>query len=107
MLLGIIRDEDQERQKLVFSLYSKGLTTEKIGQVYHDVYDKHYSKSQINFLMNDASEEPFIWIERKLEPHYLMIYIVATFVSTCRDKNVSKEVFFSILGAKEDVTREV
>jgi transposase-like protein len=107
LLLGIIRDEDQERQKLVFSLYSKGLTTEQIGQVYHDVYGKHYSKSQISFLMNDAREEASIWLERKLDSHYLVIYIDATFVSTRRDKSVSKEAYFSILGVKEDGTREV
>ena len=107
LLLGIIRDEDQERQKLVFSLYSKGLTTEQIGQVYHDVYGKHYSKSQVSFLMNDAREEASIWLERKLDSHYLVIYIDATFVSTRRDKSVSKEAYFSILGVKEDGTREV
>ena len=107
LLLGIIRDEDQERQKLVFSLYSKGFTTEQIGQVYHDVYGKHYSKSQVSFLMNDAREEASIWLERKLDSHYLVIYIDATFVSTRRDKSVSKEAYFSILGVKEDGTREV
>ena len=36
-----------------------------------------------------------------------MIYIDATFVSTRRDKSVSKEAYFSILGVKEDGTREV
>jgi transposase-like protein len=107
VLLGILRDEDHERQKLVFSLYSKGLTTEQIGQVYQDVYGKHYSKSQVSFLMNQAREEATIWLERTLESHYLVLYIDATFVSTRRDKNVSKEAYFSILGVKEDGTREV
>ena len=107
VLLGILRDEDQERQKLVFSLYSKGLTTEQIGQVYHDVYGKHYSKSQVSYLMNQAREEATIWLERTLDSHYLVLYIDATFVSTRRDKNVKKEAYFSILGVKEDGTREV
>ena len=107
VLLGILRDEDHERQKLVFSLYSKGLTTEQIGQVYHDVYGKHYSKSQVSFLMNQAREDAAIWLERTLDSHYLVLYIDATFVSTRRDKNVSKEAYFSILGVKEDGTREV
>ena len=107
VLLGILRDEDHERQKLVFSLYSKGLTTEQIGQVYHDVYGKHYSKSQVSFLMNEAREDAAIWLERTLDSHYLVLYIDATFVSTRRDKNVSKEAYFSILGVKEDGTREV
>lgn len=107
VLLGILRDEDHERQKLVFSLYSKGLTTEQIGQVYHDVYGKHYGKSQLSFLMTESREDAAIWLERTLDSHYLVLYIDATFVSTRRDKNVSKDAYFSILGVKEDGTREV
>jgi len=107
VLLGILRDEDLERKNLIFSLYSKGLTTEQIGQVYHDVYGKHYSKSQVSFLMKDSREEVAIWLERQLESHYLVVYIDATFVSTRRDKNVCKEAYYSVLGVKEDGTREV
>lgn len=107
VLLGILRDEDFERKKLILSLYSKGLTTEQIGSVYYDVYGKHYSKSQVSFLMKDSREEVSIWLERPLDSHYLVVYIDATFVSTRRDKSVSKEAYYSILGIKEDGTREV
>ena len=107
VLLGILRDEDLERKNLIFSLYSKGLTTEQIGQVYLDVYGKHYSKSQVSFLMKDSREEVSIWLERQLESHYLVVYIDATFVSTRRGKSVCKEAYYSILGVKEDGTREV
>ena len=94
VLLGIIRDEDAERNNLIFSLYKKGLTTEQIGNVYEDVYGKHYSKSQVSFLMNDAREEIDIWLKRTLNKHYLVIYIDATFVSTRRDKTVTKEAYY-------------
>lgn len=107
VLLGILRDENEERNKLIFSLYSKGLTTEQIGSVYSEVYGKEYSKAQISFLMQEAREETSIWLERKLDPHYLVIYIDATYVSTRRDNSVSKEAYYSILGIKTDGTREV
>jgi putative transposase len=107
ILLATLRDENEERQKLIFSLYSKGLTTEQIGKIYDEVYGKHYSKAQISFLMNDAREEVNLWLSKQLEAHYLAIYIDATFVSTRRDKSVSKEAYYSILGIKEDTTREV
>ncbi len=42
-LLAIIRDEDEERRKLIFSLDSKGLTAEQEGSVFEDVYGKDYS----------------------------------------------------------------
>ncbi|WP_428833138.1 transposase [Porphyromonas macacae] len=41
----IIRnEEDEEHNKLIFSLYSKGLTTEQVSSVFEDVYGKTYSK---------------------------------------------------------------
>lgn len=107
VLLGILRDEDAERNKLIFSLYRKGLTTEQIGNVYEEVYGKNYSKSQVSFLMKDSRDEIDVWIKRALDPHYLVIYIDATFVNTRRDKSVSKEAYYAILGIKEDGTREV
>ena len=64
-------------------------------------------KSQVSFLMKDSREEVSIWLERPLDSHYLVVYIGATFVSTRRDKSVSKEAYYSILGIKEDGTREV
>ena len=91
----------------MFSLYSKGLTTEQISDVYEELYGKTYSKQQISFLMQDSREEVSIWLNRRLEKHYLVLYIDATFVHTRRDKSVSKEGYFTILGIKEDGTREV
>ena len=107
VLLGILRDEEQERQKLIFSLYRKGLTTEQIGDVYDEVYGKYYSKSQISYLMKDSRAEIDVWLKRGLDSHYLVLYIDATYVSTRRDKSVNKEAYYSILGIKEDGTREV
>ena len=91
----------------MFSLYSKGLTTEQISDVYEEIYGKTYSKQQISFLMQDSREEISVWLNRGLEKHYLVLYIDATFVHTRRDKSVSKEGYFTILGIKEDGTREV
>lgn len=107
VLLGILRDEDTERNKLIVSLYQKGLTTAQIGDIYQEVYGKHYSKSHVSFLMQDSREEINVWLKRSLDSHYLVIYIDATFVSTRRDKSVSKEAYYSIIGIKEDGTREV
>ena len=92
---------------MIFSLYKKGLTTEQIGNVYQEVYGKHYNKSQVSFLMKDSREDIDVWVKRGLNSHYLVIYIDATFVSTRRDKSVTKEAYYSILGIKEDGSREV
>ena len=106
-LLGILRDENEEHQKLIFSLYKKGLTTEQVSDIYEEIYGKDYSKQQISYLMKESKKEIEIWLIRDLEVHYLVIYIDATFVYTRRDASVKKEGYFTILGIKEDGTREV
>ncbi|QBO57188.1 IS256 family transposase [Chryseobacterium salivictor] len=107
VLLNVLRNEDEERRKLIFSLYRRGLTTEQVSDVYEEIYGKEYSKQQISYLMKDSREEVDIWLKRKLESHYLVLYIDATFVHTRRDKSVSKEGYYTILGIKEDGSREV
>lgn len=107
VLLNVIRNEDEERRKLIFSLYRRGLTTEQVSDVYEEIYGKDYSKQQISYLMRDSREEVSIWLKRKLDSHYLVLYIDATFVHTRRDKSVSKEGYYTVLGIKEDGSREV
>lgn len=107
VLLNVLRNEDEEHRKLIFSLYRRGLTTEQVSDVYEEIYGKDYSKQQISYLMKDSREEVSVWLKRKLESHYLVLYIDATFVHTRRDKSVSKEGYYTILGIKEDGSREV
>ena len=106
-LLQVLRDEDEEHRKLIFSLYSKGLTTEQVSDIYEELYGKSYSKQQISYLMKDSRDEIHLWLKRSLESHYLVLYIDAIFVHTRRDQSVSKEGYYNILGVKEDGTREV
>lgn len=107
VLLNVLRDEDEERRKLLFSLYRKGLTTEQISDIYEELYGKSYSKQQVSYLMKESREEIHLWLSRSLESHYLVLYIDAVFVHTRRDQSVSKEGYYSILGIKEDGSREV
>jgi transposase-like protein len=57
--------------------------------------------------MRETKKEVNLWLERRLDKHYLVLYIDATFVHTRRDESVSKEAYYSILGVKTDGTREV
>lgn len=106
-LLGVIRNQDEEHRKLIFSLYRRGLTTEQVSDIYEELYGKDYSKQQISYLMKENKKEIELWLKRELEEHYLVLYIDATFVHTRRDESVKKEGYFTILGVKEDGTREV
>ena len=52
ILLGLIRSESEERAKLFNLLYTKGLTTEQIGEISETIYGRTYSKQQVSYLSN-------------------------------------------------------
>ena len=58
-------------------------------------------------LLNTAHEDVNAWLARKLETRYPILYINATYVLTRRDECVSNEAYYTVLGVKEDRTREV
>ena len=107
VLLGLIRNESEERARLFNLLYTKGLTTEQIGDISECVYGRSYSKQQVSYLANSCRDDVEQWLCRGLSSHYLAVYIDATFISTRRDRQVSKEAYYTILGVLEDGSREV
>ena len=107
VLLGLIRSESEERAKLFNLLYTKGLATEQIGEISETIYGRTYSKQQVSYLSNSCREDVDKWLKRSLSSHYLAVYIDATFIATRRDKQVSKEAYYTILGVLEDGSREV
>ena len=86
VLLGLIRSESEERAKLFNRLYTKGLTTEQIGEISETIYGRTYSKQQVSYLSNSCREDVEKWLNRCLSSHYLAVYIDATFIATRRDK---------------------
>lgn len=107
VLLGVIRSESEERAKLFNLLYTKGLTTEQIGEISTCIYGRTYSKQQVSHLANSCREDVEVWLSRHLYSHYLAVYIDATFIATHRDREVSKEAYYTMLGVLEDGSREV
>ena len=80
-------------ERLSFSLYTAGLTTEQIGDIFDDIYGKHYSKQRVSQMMDFAREEIQAWLERPLDDYYPILYIDCTFVAVRRDAMVRKEAF--------------
>lgn len=107
VLLGVIRNESEERARLFNLLYTKGLTTEQIAEISECVYGRSYSKQQISYLTNSCRSDVEQWLSRSLSAHYLVVYIDATFISTRRDSQVSKEAYYTMMGVLEDGSREV
>ena len=107
VLLAILKDREQEARELAFKLYSAGLTTEQVADIFDDLYGKHYSKSQVSRIFVRAKEQVYQWLERPLEKYYPIIYIDAVFIPVRREESVSREAFYTVLGVKDDRTREV
>jgi transposase-like protein len=107
VLLNVLKDQQSEMQRLTYSLYTSGLTTEQIGDIFDEIYGKHYSKQRVSQMMDYAREEVQGWLERPLDEYYPILYIDCTFVPVRRDGMVRKEAFYTVLGVKPDRTREV
>ena len=108
LILALIKDQNKESEALAFELYKSGLTTEQVGKLFGKLYDHHYSKSAISQMMQSARQDVFAWLDRKgLDTIYPVIYIDATFWPTRRENEVSNEAYYTILGVKQDTTREV
>lgn len=106
-LLSVLRDQDEESRRLAVSLYRSGLTTEQVGDIFEEVYGRHYSKASVSNMFEQARQEVKEWLERPLEGYYPIVFVDATFVSTNRDGEVSKEAYYTLLGVRADKTREV
>lgn len=107
LILALIRDQNEELAQIVNELYCSGLTTEQIGDIVEKVYGRNYSKSRISSMMENSRIDVQDWLNRTLDAEYPIIYIDATFWYTRRDKTVSSEAYYTILGVKSDRTRDV
>ncbi|OFY05784.1 MAG: hypothetical protein A2W93_14760 [Bacteroidetes bacterium GWF2_43_63] len=107
LILGLLRDQEEEARKIAFTLYGAGMTTEQVGEVFGDLYGKEYSTSQVSRMFDYARKDVAEWLKRPLESYYPILFIDATFISTRREDHVSKEAYYTILGVRADRTREV
>jgi len=106
-LLAVLRAENEEREKLFYELYIKGLTCEQIGEVAERIYDRTYSKQQISYLVRRTTQDVEAWLNRPLSDFYCVVYIDATYTPTRREGSVTREAYYSMLGVLPNGRREV
>ena len=66
-ILAILRDQEDECERLAGTLYTKGLTQEQVGEVFADIYGEHYSKASISRMLDYLRKDVTEWLERSLE----------------------------------------
>ncbi len=106
-ILAILRDQEEECERLAGTLYTKGLTQEQVGEVFNDIYGEHYSKASISRMLDYLRRDVTEWLERSLESYYPVVFIDCVHIKIHRKRSVDTEAFYVILAVKEDKTREV
>jgi len=106
VIYGLIQSQQDQIEELSYTLYGKGLTTRQIGEVIEKMYGKNYSKSTVSAITNKYAQLVESWRNRPLDANYLAIYIDALQVKVRRD-TVQNEAYYTLLGVKQDFTREV
>ena len=79
-ILELIRHNQERLAEVSFSLYTSGLSTSQVGEVFEKIYGKAYSKSGISHLCEESKKQALQWLERPLESFYPIIYIDAHFI---------------------------
>lgn len=106
-ILAILRDQEEECEKLAGSLYTKGLTQAQVGQVFDEIYGEHYSKSSISRMIEYVRKEVDSWLQRDLDSYYPIVFVDCVHIKVFRKRKAAAEAFYVILGVTEDGTREV
>ncbi len=57
VILGLLRDREEEAKQIAFKLYGAGLTTEQVGELFGEIYGERYGKSQVSRMFEYAREE--------------------------------------------------
>ena len=106
-ILAILRDQEEECDRLAGVLYTKGLTQEQVGDVFDQIYGQHYSKTSISRMVDSVRDQVNEWLERGLEKYYPILFVDCVHIKIHRKRSVASEAFYVALAVTEEGTREV
>ena len=106
-ILAILRDQEEECDRLAGVLYTKGLTQEQVSDVFDQIYGQHYSKSSISRMVECVRAQVNEWLERGLEEYYPVVFVDCVHIKIHRKRSVASEAFYVALAVTEEGTREV
>jgi len=106
-LLTIIKEQEEEVAKLAFNLYSKGLSTRDVSDIFEELYGDKYSKTTISRFNKGFIKELENWRNRPLERHYPILMIDAIYSKVRRDFSIENEATYTVIALREDLTRDI
>lgn len=92
--------------RVVLSLYAKGLTTGEISAHFADVYGASVSKDTVSRITDRVIEEMASWWSRPLEKVYAAVFIDAIMVKI-RDGQVRNRPIYAAIGVDLDGNKDI
>ena len=89
------------------SYIPKGLTQEQVGDVFDQIYGRHYSKSSISRMVDSVRTQVSAWLERSLESYYPVMFVDCVHIRIHRRRSVSSEAFHVALAVTDEGRRDV
>ena len=83
--------------KIVLSLYGKGMTTGEISAHFTEIYGVSVSKEVVSNITDKVLEEQRSWSSRPLASHYVAVFVDAIHVKV-RDGSVANRPFYAAIG---------
>ena len=83
--------------KIVLSLYGKGMTTGEISAHFAEIYGVSVSTTVVSTITDKVLEEQQSWCSRPLHSHYVAVFVDAIYVKV-RDGAVSNRPFYAAIG---------
>jgi len=105
-ILDIIDSQENKNKELAYKLYTRGLTTREIEDIFKDIFGQKMSSTSVSNVVKLFSEERNTWLNKPLQEEYTFIYLDALFVPVRRDY-VEKEAFYIFIGLRKDGRREI
>lgn len=106
MIVGKRKRRVTDVDRVVLSLYAKGLTTGEIAAHFADVYGVSVSKDTISRITDRVIEEMQAWWSRPLEKVYAAVFIDAIMVKI-RDGQVRNRPVYAAIGVDLDGHKDI
>jgi transposase-like protein len=106
-ILAILRDQEEECDRLAGVLYTKGLTQEQVSEVFEEIYGQHYSKSTVCRMVDSIRSQVCDWLSRGLEEYYPIVFVDCVHIKVHRKRSVACEAFYVALAVTDEGRRDV
>jgi transposase-like protein len=107
LILGLVKNQEEELSKLAYNLYAKGLSVRDVSDVFNDLYGNSYSKSTISRMNQEFLEEAEQWRNRILEKEYPILIIDALHSNVRRNNSIETEASYIVMALRKDLTRDI